>query len=93
MSKENNVKSAVKANNAAVATAQDEELEDDSYESPFWFWVWMGGLVLLFVAFGLINKFNTSDSSKEAKNSPRQEVRQADKSPIQDSVLAVKQQK
>ncbi len=56
--------------NQNTAVDPDTELEDDSYESPFWFWVWMGGLALLFVAFGLINKYNTSESKADTVASP-----------------------
>ncbi len=48
----------------AAVEGRDPELEvaeDDSYDNPIWFWGWMVGLVLLFFAFGYIQKATDPD--------------------------------
>ena len=46
--------------------------EEDSYDNPIWFWAWMGGLVVLFFAFGYIQK--ATDPSKKVERAEQQTI-------------------
>ena len=72
MSKNKN--SDVKRNNVNLK-GNNVDPDEDSIESPFWFWVWMGALTLLFVGFALFNKYcvNKNDVPKQ-KVSPSTNV-------------------
>ena len=78
-------KSDVEQNNLN-AKSNNSDQEEDPIESPFWFWTWMGGLILLFIGFGLFHKYFVEDNSQKDSATPAVKVDNSESTTGQPSV-------
>ena len=78
-------KSDVEQNNLN-ARENNSNLEEDPIESPFWFWVWMGVLILMFIGFALYNKYCVNGDNQKNNAAPATNVESAEPTTDQPSV-------
>lgn len=78
-------KSDVEQNNLN-AKSNNSDQEEDPIESPFWFWTWMGVLVLMFIGFGLYHKYFVEDNSQKDDAAPAVSVENSEQTTDQPSV-------
>jgi hypothetical protein len=60
------------------AQSNNNVQEEDPIESPFWFWTWMGVLVLMFIGFALFHKYYVEGASQKDNTTPKANVESAE---------------